>query len=65
MEAALDDYYQACLDDPGNETLVLEVTRRFVQNKQLEKALDILSRAAARPTPAGSSWHGWGWFIPN
>jgi tetratricopeptide (TPR) repeat protein len=52
-EAALDEYYRACLDDPGNETLVLEVTRRFAQNKQLEKALEILSRAAARPNASG------------
>lgn len=48
-EAALEEYYQSALDDPGNEELILEVSRRFLQNKQPEKALDLLRRAAARP----------------
>ena len=48
-EAALAEYYQAALDDPGNQELILEVSQRFLQNKQTETALDLLRRAAARP----------------
>lgn len=48
-EAALEEFYQSALDDPGNEELILEVSRRFLQNKQPEKALEVLHRAAVRP----------------
>ena len=53
-EAALEDYSIAATDDPDNEPLVLEVTRRLLQNKQPEKALAILSRAANRPNASGA-----------
>src|SRR5438128_1476588 len=49
-QAALQEYYQAAFQDPDNEPLLLEVSRRFLQNKQPEKALQLLTRAAARPT---------------
>ena len=52
-EAALKEYSQAALKDPDNEALVLEVSRRFLQNKQTESALELLSRAAARPSVSG------------
>ena len=38
-EAALQDYCIAATNDPDNEPLVLEVTRRLLQNKQPENAL--------------------------
>src|SRR5437764_4061965 len=41
-EAALEEFYKAGLDDVENEDLVLEVTRRLLQNKQQEKALELL-----------------------
>lgn len=47
-EAALEQYYQAAVGDPGNEELALEVSRRFLQNKQPEKALELLQRSAER-----------------
>jgi len=53
-EAALEDYLKAALDDLTDEDLVLEVSRRLIQNKQLEKALELLSRAAAEPGAPGS-----------
>ncbi len=53
-EAALQEYLQAALDDPGNEELILEVSRRLLQNKQPEKALDLLAQAAARPNASGA-----------
>ncbi|HEV8493924.1 MAG TPA: tetratricopeptide repeat protein, partial [Candidatus Angelobacter sp.] len=53
-EAALDDFYTAASDDPSDEALVLEVSRRLLQNKQPEKALDLLTRAAALPGASGA-----------
>ena len=48
-EAALEEYNEAAKRDPENETLVLEVAKRFVQNKKPENAYEILKRASARP----------------
>src|SRR5260370_41347187 len=31
-EAALEEYSQSAMDDPGNEELILEVSHRFLQN---------------------------------
>jgi tetratricopeptide (TPR) repeat protein len=53
-ESALEDYYKAALDDPANESLVLEVSRRLLQSKQTDKALEILSHAAQRPSASGA-----------
>ncbi len=53
-EAALNEYYQAALADPDNQGLILEVSQRFLQNKQTETALDLLRRAAARPNPSAA-----------
>ena len=53
-EAATGEYYQAALEDPGNEILTLEVSRRFLQNKQPEKALEIVTRAAAETNATGA-----------
>ena len=51
--AATDEYYRAAMLDPDDESLVLEVSRRLLQNKQPEKALEIITRAAARPNASG------------
>jgi tetratricopeptide (TPR) repeat protein len=51
--AASEEYYQAALEDPGNEFLILEVSRRFLENKQPEKALEVVTRAAAQPDATG------------
>jgi tetratricopeptide (TPR) repeat protein len=53
-DTALKEYSQAALKDPENEPLVLEVSRRFVQNKQPEKALELLTHATARPNASGA-----------
>ena len=52
-DAALQEFRQAVHDDPDDETLVLEVSRRFLLNKQPAKALEILELAAARPAATG------------
>jgi tetratricopeptide (TPR) repeat protein len=49
LDAALENYRQAALEDPGNEWLVLEVSRRLLQNKKPEQALEVLTRASERP----------------
>jgi len=53
-DVALKEYSQAALKDPDNESLVLEVSRRFLQNKQPEQALELLNHAAARPNASGA-----------
>ena len=53
QQAATDEYYQAAELDPGDEELVLEVTRHLLQAKQPERALEIVKRAAARPDASG------------
>ncbi len=53
-EAALQEFYQAAQADPDDESLVLNVSRRLLQNKQPEKALELLKNAAARPNASGA-----------
>ena len=48
-EKAADELFQAALKDPRNETLVLDVTRRLLQFKKIDKALQLLESATARP----------------
>jgi tetratricopeptide (TPR) repeat protein len=43
---ALESYHQAALLDPGNEELVVEVTRRWLLQKKPERALEILEVGA-------------------
>lgn len=52
-ETALKEYYSAAFNDPDNEQLCLEVSRRFLQHKQPEKALELLARTAERPNASG------------
>jgi tetratricopeptide (TPR) repeat protein len=52
-QAAAEEYYQAAMLDPSDEDLVLEVSRRLLQAKQPERALEIVKRAAAQRTASG------------
>ena len=52
-DAALEEYRLAALNDPDNEELILEVTRRFVQKKEFDKALEVLNQAVSRPNASG------------
>ncbi|MDB6017546.1 MAG: Tetratricopeptide 2 repeat protein [Pedosphaera sp.] len=52
-ELALQEYSQAALGDPSNEQLVEELSRRYLQRKEPEKALDLLERATALPKASG------------
>ena len=53
-ELAADELYQAALNDLGNESLVLDVTRRLLQFKKNDKALDLLQKATERPDAGGA-----------
>lgn len=52
-DAALEEYYLAAINDPANERLILEVTRRFLQKRKPEKALELLAQATAVPNASG------------
>ncbi|MBI4323631.1 MAG: tetratricopeptide repeat protein [Chloroflexi bacterium] len=52
-EQALEEYWQSALANPGYEPLVLEVARRMVQNKKGDRAIELLSKAAAEPKATG------------
>lgn len=57
---AVKHFYEAALADPGNEDLVLDVARQFIQRKNPEKALFLLTKAADQPGASGAvdSWLG-------
>ena len=57
-ELALQEFYQAALADPSNEALALELARRFLQKKEPEKAVELLSKTAEQPQASGNvfSW---------
>ena len=55
-EAALQDYYQAVVDDPSDFGMNLDVARKFVQAKQPEKALDVLNRSVVPPDATGADF---------
>ncbi len=59
-DEALQEYYQAALADPSYEPVVLESARRFLRAKQPEKALRVLTQAAALPEASGTvyAWLG-------
>jgi tetratricopeptide (TPR) repeat protein len=53
-DLALDEFYKAAMADPGNEPLVLELSRRYLQAKQTGKALEVLTNATAMPNASGT-----------
>ncbi|MGN6644846.1 MAG: tetratricopeptide repeat protein, partial [Verrucomicrobiota bacterium] len=53
-EPALAEFYEAAIRDLDNEALILEVSRRLLQGKQTEKALELVSRATERPKASGN-----------
>ena len=48
-EQAADELFQAALKDPSNENLVMDVTRKLLQFKKNDKALELLINASSRP----------------
>ncbi len=58
--AALQHYLKSAADDPGHEVLVVELARRFLQSRQPDKAIDLLTRVTASPQATGKmfAWLG-------
>lgn len=52
-ELALEEFRQAAQLDPTDEELTMDVSRRFVERRHLEQALELLKRSAARPEAGG------------
>src|SRR5690242_10886809 len=49
LDAALAEYEKALADDPRNEDLAIELSRRYVQQKDYDKAVAVLKKAADAP----------------
>ena len=60
-DKALDHFAQSALADPSNESLILQVVRRYVEEKKPAKALELLVAGTALPTASGAlfSWLGY------
>jgi len=52
-DEAMAEFTEATLNDPSNEDLVLELTRRQIQRRKLDDALKVLLRATAIPGASG------------
>jgi tetratricopeptide (TPR) repeat protein len=57
-DLATQQFYLAAVADPANEALALDLSRRFLQKKQPEKAIELLSKTASLPQASGTvfSW---------
>src|SRR2546423_7657174 len=53
-DTAIEEYYQAAIKDPDNEKLTLELSRKLLQNKQPDKAVELLSKSSERPKASGA-----------
>lgn len=58
--SALEEYVKAAQANPKEEILVMEVARRLLRAKQNDRAIEILTKAAAQPGATGllDSWLG-------
>src|SRR6058998_491638 len=52
-EEAVEEYFKAAMADVRDEQLVLDVTRRLLQLRQQDKALDLLRKANEPPSASG------------
>ena len=59
-EQAVEEFQKSALADPGNEPLVIDVVKRWLQQKEPEKAIEFLSKAAGTGEASGAvlSWRG-------
>ncbi len=53
LDSALAEYEKALDGDPHNEDLAVELSRRYVQRKDFDKAADVLKKAADVPESSG------------
>src|SRR4026208_1363005 len=52
-EAAVEEYFKAALPAVRDEELVLEVTRRLLQLRKQDKAIELLKKAPEDPNSSG------------
>ncbi|MBA4148353.1 MAG: tetratricopeptide repeat protein [Verrucomicrobia bacterium] len=52
-ELALEEFYKSALADASDEAFVLDTSRRLLQGKQGEKAIELLQLASKRPETTG------------
>jgi len=59
-DAAVEHYVKSAAADPGHEVLVIELARRFLQSRQPDKAIELLTRTTASPQATGNmfAWLG-------
>jgi tetratricopeptide (TPR) repeat protein len=53
-DEALDQFHKSALLDPSNEGLALELSRRYLQAKKPERAIELLSRSTRAPGSSGT-----------
>jgi tetratricopeptide (TPR) repeat protein len=53
-DAALKEYYQAAMLDASDEDMILKVSAKFIETKQLDKAVEVLNRRASRSDATGA-----------
>ncbi len=53
-DVALEEFYQAAAQDPDNETLTIDLSRKLLQSKQPEKAIQLLTKSSERPNASGA-----------
>jgi tetratricopeptide (TPR) repeat protein len=57
-EKAEKEFWEAAVADPGNERLALDLARRLLQRQRTDKAVELLTRCAARAEASGLV-HAW------
>src|SRR5690349_9615731 len=55
-EKALEEYEKALAGDPRNEALSVDLSRRYLQQKEFDKAIAVLKKAAQSPGASGLSF---------
>ena len=53
-DAALKEYYQAAMTDASDDEMTLDISSKFIETKQLDKAIEVLNRRATRPDASGA-----------
>ena len=52
-DEALEHFQRSVLADPANEPLAIDVARRLLRKKEVDKAIAVLEKSAARPEASG------------
>lgn len=55
-EKAAEEFFEAAMADLRNDDVVIESSSRLLRLKKMEKAIELLTKAAALPDASGSVW---------